>query len=66
MVCMVLGIGRSVTVEQHADVFVIRHQHHDLFFRELASGDIGLISVLHENMDLPARLKEECEKEDQV
>ena len=57
---------RSVTVEALADVFVSRYRHHYLFFRELSSGDIGLISVLHENMDLPARLKEECEKEDQV
>ena len=41
-------------------VFYVRHRHHYLFFRELAGGEIGVISVLHEARDLPARLREDA------
>lgn len=30
--------------------------------RELPSGKIGIISILHERMDMPARLMEELQK----
>lgn len=61
--------GRNKTVwreVEHAsfrDVFFIRYEHHYLFFRELGAGRLGLISVLHENMDLPNRLREDLEGE---
>ena len=45
-------------------VFFIRHRNHFIFFRELFSGEIGVISILHENMDLPARLFEDVKTHD--
>ena len=44
-------------------IYFIRHRHHFIFFRELAKSRLGVISVLHENMDLPARLREDLERE---
>lgn len=41
-------------------VFFIRYRHHYLFFRELSDGTLGVISILHENMDIPSRLKEDA------
>jgi toxin ParE1/3/4 len=41
-------------------VFFIRHRHHYIFFRRLRQGDLGVISILHENMDIPSRLKEDA------
>jgi len=41
-------------------VFFVRHRHHYLFFRELGGGELGVISVLHESMDIPARLREDA------
>jgi toxin ParE1/3/4 len=43
-------------------VFFIRYSHHYLFFRELSGGELGVISILHENMDIPARLSEDTER----
>lgn len=40
-------------------VFFTRYRHHYLFFREFPNGTIGVLSILHENMDLPRRLKED-------
>jgi len=41
-------------------VYFIRHEHHYIFFRELSGGTLGVISILHENMDIPARLREDA------
>ncbi|AHF93205.1 plasmid stabilization protein [Opitutaceae bacterium TAV5] len=41
-------------------VFFVRHRHHYIFFRELSGGTLGVISILHENMDIPARLREDA------
>lgn len=41
------------------EVFFIRYRHHYIFFRELTDGTPGVISILHENMDIPSRLKED-------
>ena len=43
------------------DVFCVRWRHHFLFFREHAD-HIAVISILHENMDIPVRLREDAEK----
>jgi len=53
---------RRVVDESLSGVFFIRYQHHYLFFRELSGGTLGVISVLHENMDIPARLREDSER----
>ncbi len=40
-------------------VFFVKHASHFIFFKELAVGDIGVITVLHESMDIPSRLRED-------
>ncbi|MBX5156681.1 MULTISPECIES: type II toxin-antitoxin system RelE/ParE family toxin [unclassified Rhizobium] len=35
------------------------YEHHRVFFRELQNGDLGVMSILHERMNLPVRLKED-------
>lgn len=46
-----------------ADVKLIayfsRYEHHYVFFRELGNGDLGVMSILHERMDMAVRLKED-------
>jgi len=42
------------------DLFFFRYRHHYIFFRELSHATLGVISILHENMDLPSRLKEDA------
>jgi len=49
---------RAVTDARLLHVFFIRHRHHYVFFRKLSRNQIGVISVLHENMNLPSRLRE--------
>lgn len=39
------------------DVFFIRCEHHYIFFRALGNQRLGIISILHESMDIPSRLK---------
>lgn len=50
-------LWRPVADKAMRGVWFVRHQHHYVFFRELPGGVIGVVSILHENMDLPARLK---------
>lgn len=40
-------------------VFYIRYEKHFIFFRGLSRGILGIISILHERMDIPTRLKED-------
>lgn len=36
-----------------------RYQHHYIVFRQLSGNRIGVISILHERMDLPVRLADD-------
>ena len=40
-------------------VFFIQHAHHYIFFRQLGNEVIGVMTILHESMDIPTRLKED-------
>lgn len=53
---------RPIANEALSGIYFIRFRHHYIFFRELPDGAIGIISVLHENMNIPSRLKEDTEK----
>ncbi len=44
-------------------VWFFRFRHHFIFFRQLPSGCLGVISILHESMDIPRRLKEDADEE---
>ncbi len=48
--------------DELADVFVAKYRHHFVFFRELTDGQLGVISILHEKMDIPMRLIEDFER----
>jgi plasmid stabilization system protein ParE len=45
-------------------VFFFRYKHHHVFFRELDDGVLGVISILHESMNIPSRLKEDADREE--
>lgn len=49
---------RSLKDKRLPDVFFIRSRHHFIFFREIQE-QIAVISILHENMDIPDRLLED-------
>lgn len=53
---------RPMRGKSFAGIWFARHEHHYLFFRELSGGVVGIISILHENMDFPMRLKEDLER----
>lgn len=53
---------RRVGDNKLKDVFFIRYEHHFVFFRELSGNKLGVISILHENMDIPLRLKQDAER----
>ena len=55
-------LWRPVLDEELRSVYFFRHQHHYVFFRELSIGSLGVISILHENMDIPSRLKADFER----
>lgn len=39
-----------------SDAYYCRYKQHYIFFRQLEGGVLGVMSVLHKNMDIPARL----------
>ena len=41
-------------------IFFIKQAHHFIFFKEFTRRDIGVISILHESMDLPSRLRDDA------
>jgi hypothetical protein len=50
--------------EEIAEIFFVRYEHHYVFFRELTKGVLGVVNVLHENMDIPDCLKEDLNHDD--
>ena len=42
------------------ECFYVRYRHHYIFFRKLKKDDLGVISILHENMNIPARLRDDA------
>ena len=43
-------------------VYFSAFEKHVVFFRELSNGDIGVMALLHEKMNLPVRLAEDLKK----
>ena len=41
------------------EAYFTRYEHHYLFFRKLDNGDLGVMSILHERMDMAVRLRED-------
>jgi len=52
-------LWRKVEHQDVTGIFFVRYEHHYVFFRELSKEVVGIVDVLHENMDIPNRLKED-------
>jgi len=49
---------RPVKEDGFEGVYFAKYRHHFIFFRDLES-QLGVVTVLHESMDLPNRLRED-------
>lgn len=49
----------AVPADIKRQAYFSRYEYHYLFFRELDNGDLGVMNILHERMDLPVRLRED-------
>ncbi len=52
------GVWRALDDHRFSGVFFVRCKGHYVFFRELSEGALGVITILHETMGLPSRLRE--------
>ena len=50
-------LWRKVEHEGIKGIFFVRYEHHYVFFLELSKDVLGIVDILHENMDIPNRLK---------
>ncbi|KQS87674.1 MULTISPECIES: type II toxin-antitoxin system RelE/ParE family toxin [unclassified Rhizobium] len=48
-----------IPTDLRTEAFFSRYERHFLFFRELPSGKIGIMAILHDRMDIPVRLHED-------
>lgn len=55
-------LWRRIERKGFEKVFYIRYEKHFIFFRLLSGGVLGIISILHERMDIPARLREDIKE----
>ena len=54
------GVGsRPVPAELGVEGFFFRYEHHFVYWKYLADGDIGIVTILHERMHRIARLRAE-------
>lgn len=49
----------AVPVDLKRKAYFSHYERHYIFFRELDNGALGVMSILHERMDLPVRLKDD-------
>ncbi|ENN85340.1 hypothetical protein RHSP_53488 [Rhizobium freirei PRF 81] len=49
----------AVPADVKREAYFSRYEHHYVFFRILNNGDLGVMSILHERMDMAVRLKED-------
>ncbi len=48
-----------IPADLRTEAFFSRYERHFLFFRELPSGKIGIMAIVHDRMDIPVRLHED-------
>lgn len=51
--------SRPVPAEFGVDGYYFRYEKHFVYWRRLASGDIGIVTILHERMHRIERLRED-------
>lgn len=54
-------ISRPVPAEFEVDGYYFRYERHFVYWRRLASGDIGIVTILHERMHQMDRFREDAE-----
>ena len=52
-------LSRPIPAEFGADGFFCRYEKHFVYWRQLSSGDIGIVTILHECMHQVGRLKDD-------
>lgn len=52
-------LSRPVPADFGVDGYVFRYQHHFVYWRPLANGDIGIVTLLHERMHQIDRFRED-------
>lgn len=52
-------MSRPVPAEFGVDGFMVRYERHVIYWRRLANGDIGIVTVLHQRMHQIERLRED-------
>jgi toxin ParE1/3/4 len=50
---------RAVPAEFDVNGFVCRYERHFIYWKELADGTVGIVTILHERMHQIARLKDD-------
>lgn len=57
-------LPNSLIIPSDLDIqgYFSQYQHHYIFFRELSADTIGIMSILHENADMPVRLCSDLSK----
>jgi plasmid stabilization system protein ParE len=53
-------LWRPVRDDALRGIYFFRYRHHYIFFKKLSRATLGVVSILHENMDFPSRLKEDA------
>ena len=48
-----------VPADLDLDVYFSKYEHHFIFFRQFSNNKIGVMSILHEMVDVPMHLKED-------
>ena len=52
-------LSRPIPAELGVDGFFCRYEKHFIYWRHLSSGDIGIVTILHECMHQVGRLKDD-------
>lgn len=55
-------IWRSVKEPRFSGLYFTRYKHHYIFFKVISGNQIGVVSILHENMDLPSRISDDIDE----
>lgn len=52
-------LSRPIPASFGVDGFVCRYEHHVVYWRRLANGDVGIVTILHERMHQIERFRED-------
>lgn len=52
-------LSRPIPAAFGVDGFVCRYEHHVIYWRYLADGDVGIVTILHERMHQIDRFRED-------